>query len=155
MANNSLIAAFGRMWQQIKLLIDDNNEVIDDKISNVDSALDTDITNRNNHKNDYTVHITSEERSMWSTIGNTINTTEIDYLFEDKSMFYIGSDCYFFIEGMTWEIWISSLFNTAGYSVQGGNIYNSQGFRLIDADESLVRYNDFIIAHGYYTVSDI
>lgn len=155
MANNSLIAAFGRMWQQIKTLIDDNNETIDSKISNVNSALDIDVTNLNNHKNNYTMHITSEERSKWNTIENIINTTEIDYLFRDnKSEFYIENDSYYFIEGMTWEDWINSPFNTNGYTVNNDFIHNSQGFRLEDADGALVRYNDFIIAYGYYTAKD-
>lgn len=154
MANNSLIAAFGRMWQQIKSLIDDNNEVIDGKISNVNLALDRDVTNLNDHVNNYTMHITSEERSKWNTIENTINTTEIDLLFEDKIVFYMNSTntSYEANAGMTWEDWINSPFNTDGYYTFNDRVFNSVGKDIYTPDGNVrIKVTDLILAGAVYT----
>ena len=149
MANNSLIAAFGRMWQQIKSLVDDSIEI-------VQTQTETNESNLANHKNNTVIHITETERSKWNTIGNTISNTEIDYLFsDDKSVFYIGNNSYYFIEGMTWGTWISSSFNTAECYAQYNYIYNSQGLMIMDADGAPVMHNDLIIVNGYYTGADI
>lgn len=42
--------------------------------------------------------------------------------------FTIGSASYQAEEGMTWEQWCSSSYNTAGYYVSGSSIYESGEF---------------------------
>lgn len=53
---------------------------------------------------------------------------EIEVVAPTIITFTIGSTSYQAEEGMTWEQWVDSSYNTAGYYVRGSYVYDNEGF---------------------------
>ena len=66
--------------------------------------------------------------------------------------FTIGGVSYQAEEGMTWQEWVASGYNTGGYYVNSGGIYTSTAGLITDPIDTNVSPDTQIVADRAYTV---
>lgn len=66
--------------------------------------------------------------------------------------FTVDSKSYSAEEGMTWNEWVNSEYNTGGYKVSTNTIVNSSGSSVVNSSNIAVYYTDKIVANATYNI---
>jgi hypothetical protein len=75
---------------------------------------------------------------------------------EDECItFTIGDTTYNAIEGMTWEQWVNSEFNTDGYYIYSSWVrIDKPNYKIVTSSEISHSTNDVIVANHSYILND-
>lgn len=88
----------------------------------------------------------------------TFEDLTLDYSTVDSSVtlisFTISGTTYYAEEGMTWEEWIDSAYNTGGFYSSNQYVYNVSGSLSTSTSSSLISVSSTINANGSYVVNE-
>lgn len=94
----------------------------------------------------------SKKMREYKYIRNTLPISNRHMNGENLVEFSIDSEKYDFEEGMTWNDWVNSAFNTDGYIIDGSTIANSDKNLWVASNSRLVQVTTKIIENYEYQV---
>lgn len=98
-------------------------------------------------------HVHPSDTSKVS-VSDTITESQINALFTTTTIsFTIAGTTYQATSGMTWENWVSSNYNTGGFSLDGSSIYQSSSSKYVNYNSQEVQSTDTIVADASYTLN--
>ena len=117
--------------------------------TNFSSPNNTNTYSRNNSNNILLTitggsDVTNQNLIQWF-VDNGATFTKLELI-----TFTIDGTSYQAEEGMTWEQWVNSSYNTGGYRLSTNTIVNSSGSGITDSSNVAVYYTDVIVANATY-----